>query len=256
MKPVELYRFVQDGVITTLTSADRSSEYNAETYEPETMGRSRINSSGELSKANLEVTMSLNSSHAQGWMSMTSERSLVLTVFSKTDSGVTVIWKGRMSGITPQTSDIKFTFESIFTSLRRPGLRARYTRTCRHAVYFGACGLDKADYAVVGEATDVDGLVITVPSASGAPAGDYFTGMLEYEGVFRLVTAHAGTSIKLSRPIAALSAALAVGPVNVTLYPGCDRSRARCKARFNNLANNGSFPFQPPRNPFDGSSIV
>ena len=64
------------------------------------------------------------------------------------------------------------------------------------------------------------------------------------------------SAIAVSGAIGSLVTALGSGSVNVTLYPGCDRSRSRCVARFNNLARKGSFPFIPIRNPFDGSSIA
>jgi hypothetical protein len=259
VRPVELFRFVQDGTVNTFTSADEDVVYLAETYSAIAIGRSKIESKNELSKANIDVSLGINNSVARGWMNAQSELPLVLTIFQQNELGTNVIWKGRHASTKPRTADIAFTFESIFTSLRRPGLRARFQRNCRHALYRRGCGLAKATFAEVREATAVsaDGLVVTIPTAVADPAGDYFTGMLEAaDGTLRFITVHAGASITLARPIASLVTALGSGPVNVTLYPGCDRSRARCAGRFSNLANNGSFPFIPIRNPFDGSSIV
>ena len=41
----------------------------------------------------------------------------------------------------------------------------------------------------------------------------------------------------------------------ITLYPGCDHTRATCAAKFANLDNFGGFPWIPTRNPFDGGSL-
>jgi hypothetical protein len=212
----------------------------------------------ELSRANIDVSIGINNAVARGWMSVTSEDSLGLTVFRQTDLGTDVIWKGRLAGLKPQLSIIKFTFESVFTSLRRPGLRARFQRTCRHALYSArGCTLNKASFALVRQATAISGLVVTIPAAAGDPAGDYFTGILEAaDGTMRFITVHAGAAITISRAIPSLTTALAGGPVNVTLYPGCDRSHTRCQTRFNNLANQGGFRFIPIRNPYDGGSIT
>lgn len=257
MKTVELYRFLQDGNVTTFTSADKAQTHNSETYDPVAIGRSTITQTGELSKDNLDVTMSLNNTSARFWMNGTSERSLGLTVFSKSVLGTNVMWKGRLAGVTPQQADVKFTFESIFTSMRRPGLRARYQRTCRHPLYGNRCGVNKEAYAVALTATAVNGNVITIPDAAAEPEGDFFTGMLEApDGTTRFIVAHAGALVTLVRPIATLTAAIQGGDTGVLLYPGCDRSRERCATRFDNLDANGSFPFIPHRNPFDGSSIV
>jgi hypothetical protein len=37
---------------------------------------------------------------------------------------------------------------------------------------------------------------------------------------------------------------------NVTLTAGCDRTRATCVAKFNNLANFMGFPYIPTKNPY------
>jgi len=42
----------------------------------------------------------------------------------------------------------------------------------------------------------------------------------------------------------------------VKIYPGCDRVRATCESKFDNLDNFGGFPWIPTKNPFGGSSIV
>jgi hypothetical protein len=257
VKTVELYRFVQDSSVTTLTSADTEQTHSAETYDPVAMGRSIISQNGELSKSNIEVTMTLNNVWARYWMSATSESPLSLTIYSKNALSTSIIWKGRLAGINPQTSDVKFVFESIFTSMRRPGLRARFQRNCRHPLYGPRCGVDKDDFAEVREVTAISGNVVTIPGAASDPAGDYFTGMLlAPDGTLRFITGHSGATITLTRPILTLTAAVLIAPTDVTLYPGCNRSRTRCNARFNNLVRNGGFPFMPLRNPFDGSSII
>lgn len=257
MRPIELYRFVQGATVTTFTSGDKAVTYLAEVYEPIPIGRSNIEMKNELSKANIDVTIDINNDIARGWMNTISEDTLFLTIFQQSDIVTGVIWKGRLANIRPQVAHIKFVFESIFTSLRRPGLRARFQRNCRFPLYGRGCGLNKDDFDVTRSATAVDatGTIITIPTAAVDPAGDYFTGMLKYDNILRFVTAHSGASLTISRPIKSLITAVGLGPTNVILYPGCDRSRTRCFARFNNLAANGSFPFIPIRSPMDGSSI-
>jgi len=257
MRPVELYRFTQGANVYTYTSADEEIVYNSETYVPTPIGRSSIDLRNELSKANIDVRMPLSHEQALLWMKAQSEATVGLTLFQQSDVGTNVIWKGRIVSVKPQKADIIFQLESIFTSLRRPGLRARYQRPCRHVLYRRGCWLDKEDFALVAEATAVAGNVVTVPDAASAPAGDFFTGMiLAPDGTYRFITAHSGASITLQRPIQTLTEALADGPVEVVLYPGCDRTSTRCKDRFNNLNNFGGFKYIPIRNPFDGSSIA
>ena len=143
MRPHGLYRFVLGAEITTLTSYDKAIVYNTETYEPVAISRTGIDLKNELAKANIDVSMGLYEPIAREWMNYTSDQSLILTIFRQSDVGVDTIWKGRLAGIKPGLNDIKFTFESVFTSLRRPGLRARFTRACRHALYSSGCALIK-----------------------------------------------------------------------------------------------------------------
>lgn len=257
MRPVDLFRFTQGGGVYTYTSGNQEQTHNSETYVPAPIGRSGIELKNELNKANLDVRIALGNEQALAWLRADSEAPVGLTVFQKSDLGVNVIWKGRLASVKPAVADIVFSFESVFTSLRRPGLRARYQRPCRHVLYRRGCWLDKADFAVTGTATAVAGSVVTVTEAASAPAGDFFTGMLEApDGTFRFIVGHSGASLTLQRPILSLNTALEDGPVAVTLYPGCDRTPARCNDRFSNGLNHGGFRFIPIRNPFDGSSIA
>lgn len=255
MMPVELYRFTQGASVFTYTSADRDITYSAEDYVATPIGRTGMDLKQELSRASIEVKMPLGHPQAALWLAGTVEASIGLTIFRQDGIGTDVIWKGRMAGMKPGRAEIVFLFESIFTALRRAALRPRWQRQCRHVLYRGKCRLDKADFAEVMTATVVsaDGMTITVPDAASAPAGDFFTGMLGHSGSFRAIVSHSGSTIVLARPMQSLMDASL--PASVTLYPGCDRSRARCRDRFSNGNNHGGFSWIPIRNPFDGSVV-
>lgn len=257
MRQVDLFRFTQGGDVFTYTSANQAQTHNSETYEPIAIGRTKIDVKNELSKANIDVSIALSNAAAMGWLRADSESPVGLTIFSKNESDTEVIWKGRMAAVKPGVAEVVFSFESIFTSMRRPGLRARFQRPCRHVLYRRGCWLDKADFAVAGTVSAIAGNVVTVAEAAAAADGDFFVGMLEApDGTLRFIVAHSGSSLTLQRPIASLNAAFAGGPVAVTLYPGCDRTPARCNGRFSNGLNHGGFRFIPIKNPFGGSSIA
>lgn len=269
---VELYRFVEQGAtprILTLTNADREITYNGETYVPATLSRTRGQAKNELSKANLEVKFDLLNADARRWMASYLEAIVVLTIFERDEAGDTsIVWKGRLASVKPTASEISLIFESVFTSLRRPGVRARYQRTCRHSLYGRGCFLNKAAFAVNGAPTAVNGLVVTVPEAASYPDGWFTTGMIEAaNGELRFVTNHSGSQLTLMQPFLYLAKAVAedgyglsygmhYGGVSVIMYPGCDRRRGTCNTKFNNLGNYGGFDWIPLRNPFDGSSIL
>jgi uncharacterized phage protein (TIGR02218 family) len=158
------------------------------------------------------------------------------------------------------------TCESVFSTLRRAGVRAKYQRLCRHALYGRGCGLDIAISWLTGTVTAVSGNAVTIPEAAGQPDGWFRGGVLRFGTQLGFITGHAGALLTLSRPMPELAAAIAAPdidpdtgdplPVFVDLAPGCDLRAATCAAKFGNLPNFGGFPDIPGRNPFGGGSIV
>jgi len=75
---------------------------------------------------------------------------VTLTVFRANANSLEdfiVYWKGRVvSASWPDAAMAKLSCESVFTALKRPGLRAKYQRMCRHALYSPQCGVDRDDY--------------------------------------------------------------------------------------------------------------
>lgn len=258
---LELFRFVEGANVYTRTNLDTPYSYNSgsgtETYVPSTLKRTEIESKNEINKQSIDLSFSLDDAMARAWMVENVENVVTLTVFEVDNASVDVSWKGRLSSVKPSVAEIVLSFESIFTSLRRPGLRARFLRTCRHSLYRRGCKLNKADFAETGVPTAIAGLTVTVARAADFPDGFFTTGMIaSADGTLRFITNHIGSTLTLIRRLPSLEVAFAAGPTTVTLYPGCDRTRPTCGAKFGNLPNYGGFDWIPTRNPFNGSSII
>jgi len=268
----ELYKFVEGSNVWTVTSSDADEDYNGETYVSTTIGRNEAESKNELSRANLEVSFDLDSPIARRWMREVIDSVVTLSIFSKDveTSSVMVVWKGRLSSVKPDVTSITLVFESIFTSLRRAGLRKRYQRSCPHVLYGRGCRLNKDDWKTSGVVggMSANGLIVSVGEAATFPDGYFTAGMIEApDGTLRFITNHVGSTLTLIRPVYSLSEAFAnsgygynygnfYGSVVVNIYPGCDRSKETCNDKFSNLLNYGGYPFIPLKNPFGGSSIV
>lgn len=257
----ELYRFSEQGsnLVWTFTSGNQVVTHNSEDYLPTAISRSTIESRNELVRANLDIKVTLTNAAALRWMSDNGENIVSLSLFERNRNGtVSTIWKGRLVSIIPGMTDIVLKFESIFTSLRRPGLRARYQKSCRHALYSRGCNLDPADFEIDVLLTELSGTVATIPLAASQTDGYYTGGMLRApDGVLSYIISHVGERITLQRASFSLISAVDVGlPVSVKLYPGCNHSREVCNSKFNNLLNYGGFDFIPQKNPMGGSSIV
>lgn len=261
----ELYRFSEQASssIWTFTSGNEEVVYDAgdgdETYEPVSIGRSAVNVKNEMAKSNIEVNISLDNEVAIRWMQDNGEKIVSLTIFEREKGGTfNVVWKGRLASVQPGMTGVTLKMESIFTSLRRPGLRARYQRSCRHALYGRGCNLDAEDFASVGTVTASADRVLTVTEAAAQASGYFVGGMFRApDGTLSYIVDHSGSSITLQRLSYALVEAIAGGfPFVGTLYPGCDHTIETCDAKFNNKLNCGCFRFIPQKNPMGGGSII
>lgn len=273
-QPVELFHFTDGTTDWRYTSRARDITVDGVTYTAEQISRSDVTQSGEINKDGISLEFPRTNEFARRFFGGVVDRVITLTIWrghtTDGDAEYIAYWKGRVvsSKLSGSGKSIGLECESIFTSMKRPGLRARYQRNCRHALYGRGCEVDKDAYKVVALVTSASGSEIVVPAAAGFADGYFLGGMVEApDGTFRFITSHVGSTLTLARPVASISVAVSdagyglsyglyYGGPSVALYPGCDRSRDTCSTRFSNLDRYGGFPFIPLRNPIDGSSIV
>ena len=256
-RPVELFRFVHGATVWTYSSGPEA-VYNSETYAVYPIGRDgEIEQTGEIHKSGLGVLMPRTSPISMLYLTGYPEHVMSLTIFRMhhgASDGPVVYWKGRVvSAERPDNVACRLVCEPIFTRLKQPGLRARYSRQCRHSLYRSGCNVDKDDYAAAGTVSAVSASkkVLTITAADALADGWFQGGMVATPGGgFLFIASHAGATITLQNPCG-----LAVGN-SVTLYPGCNLSRQTCKDKFDNILNFGGQPWIPLRNLFDGRSIV
>lgn len=260
---------LQEGLIWNWTSGQDPVQFNGELYVPTPISRGQMESKDEISKANIEIELDLDNPMGRRWLSEFMDVIITLSLYEQDeDDDIHIVWKGRLASVKPAMSEIKLSFESVFTSLRRPGLRARYQRSCRHMLYGRGCALNKELWAVRGTLVAATSMVATVPEAASYPDGWFTTGVIEApDGTLRFIAHHEGDTITLLSPSESLAKAVAndgyglsygmfYGGAGVRLFPGCDRTRSTCDGKYNNLNNYGGFDWIPTRNPFDGSSII
>lgn len=255
--PVELYELIQGVTRWNFCSAANSITYLGQVFEPSTITRDRIKQTSDIFKDSLKLTFPRSDSFASQFLGFAPEEVTTVTIFrghtNDTDGEFIVYWKGRVVGAKTSGNKIEIECESVFTSIRRPGLRARFEYACRHTLYGSGCGVNRELYKHVGTVLSISGgLEITVSGASSEADGFYTGGIfVSAEGSARFITSHVGDVVTISRTISDL-----VGSQSATIYPGCDHLTGTCNTKFNNLDNHGGFPWIPSRNPFNGSSIV
>ncbi|MEY9717851.1 putative phage protein (TIGR02218 family) [Sinorhizobium fredii] len=257
--PYFLYLFDNGVTPERLTSEPEALTRVGESWTPSPVSHGDLEQTGDIEKSSLDLTFPLSNSFARTFLTPAAAITTV-TIWRGHRDDMTetlrVVWKGRAVGAKDRGNEIVVSVESVFTSMRRTGCRARYQRTCRHALYFPGCDLDRAAFEVAGTVTSVDGLVLTIAAAAAAADGDYAAGIVNFGGVMGFVARHVGNQVTLLTAIAGLAETVAAnGSATVLLAPGCNLTRSRCNSRFNNGLNFGGFDRMPDNNPFSISIV-
>lgn len=273
-RPYYLYQFIEGDQVWRFTSratdwTSAASEGDTINWEAAAISHGDVVQTSEIERGRLELTWPLSHPFARRFLAPLGNTPVTLTIFRGHEQvlGETVAhWKGRVVGAEVEGVRILLNCESVFSTLRRAGVRAKYQRLCRHALYGRGCGLDIAFHWQTGTVTAVAGNALTIPEAAGQPDGWFRGGVLRFGAQLGFITGHVGMTLTLSRPMHEVAEALAAPelapetgdplPVVADIAPGCDLRASTCAAKFGNLANFGGFPEIPGRNPFGGSSIV
>lgn len=255
--PVEMYQIDQGSSTRRYTTHAKPVSVSGNIFEPKNITRDAVETSDDSFKGTLTLTLPRNDALAVELIGASLEIPMIVTLFrghlsGNTAQDVSVYWKGRVVTTKAQDNEIKIDCESVFTSLKRAGLRARYEKTCRHEVFDKGCRVNEANFRKEGVISSVNVMDIVI-TGEDAPVGYYTAGMVIFpDGTTRLITKHEKAGeITISRPHPA-----AQSGQRVTLLPGCDHSISTCKNKFNNYINYGGWPYIPIKNPFGGSSFT
>lgn len=268
--PYFLYEFNTSTAVYRYTDYPDTITVLSQEWEPFPIKHTEVKQSNELSKNGITITIPITGAFANLFIGWSPDEIVTLTLrrghFGSTDT--LVYWKGRLASHNLKNQEIELKLESIFTSLRRAGIRARFQRNCRHVLYGPGCNLDKSSFALEGTLSGITGLVLTIQEASGESSGWFNGGIVELpDGSYRMIMDHTGNNITISRASRHIIDNFGntgygynyggfYGGYPVILYPGCDRTILTCKNKFNNLLNQGGFKWIPSKNPMGGSSIV
>lgn len=252
---VELYEFKQHTNVWRFTSCDEPIVKDSFTYLPISISRDRVKQNSDAFKNDLRLSFNRKNAFAAQFLNYTPDSVTTVTVFRGHIGSNEWIayWRGRVQSGEASENTITINCESIFTSVMRPGLRARYEYNCRHPLYSTSCRVSAAAFRVNGTIAIVstDNASIGVPACIPYASGHFSGGFVEINGQRRFIIAHAADVLTLSRPLKE-----AVAGASIAVYPGCDHALSTCSSKFNNIDNFGGFPWIPTANPFGGSSIV
>lgn len=257
-QPVELYEFSQNAQVEYFTNAPFDVTVLGITYKAANVSRSDITVTNKMDKAEITLVFPREHEYARRFIGTLQDFVTTVTIkrghLTDPDNQFIVHWKGRVVSSKAGMSAIEIICESVFTSLKRHGLRARYQKTCRHTLYSTPCGVLQAAHKVTAVVQAVSANMTTLTlTGVGSYADGYFSGGMikSAGGVLRFITSHTGVTISINK-----SFSEPLVSTEVDVLPGCDHLKQTCNDKFDNLVNFGGFPYIPTINPFGGSSIV
>ena len=160
--------------------------------------------------------------------------------------GTTPLWDGPVSEAAPTSTRVDVTVDSGMGLLTKQMPPRTYQAGCTHTLYDAGCALVKATYTVTG--TVASGSTVSVVQSNLTSQGsNYFAlGVLTFTtgalaGVQRGVRYSALGALSLDRPLKSVPAA----GDTFTVYPGCDKTRSTCLAKFSNMAHFAGQPLVP-----------
>lgn len=122
-----------------------------------------------------------------------------------------------------------------------------YQKACNHALYSVGCGVSMTDFDVEPVAVLQEGASLTAVEFSAFSDNWFKAGFaLTSKGERRFIVGHTGTEIRLITPFVNFTP----GSDTLTVYAGCDLTKATCEDKFNNLANYMGFMWVGNKNPF------
>lgn len=254
-RPLELYEFTYGATAYRYTSSDGDVVYGGHTYTAVPISRGSVEETSEVARLALEITASRDLSVLDLFSVAPPEEVVLVTLrrLHSDDGEAIIMWMGRVLNVTLNNASAEIHCESVYTSLKRIGLRRLYQKSCPHVIYGPGCALARSTYKATKTVSTVSGTTITV-SSIGAVDGFYAGGYLEWtsDGVShrRAIHSQTGGAIVVGFSIPGIAAS-----ASVDLYPGCDHTLATCASKFSNSDNYGGMPFFPSKNPFAGVAI-
>ncbi len=175
---------------------------------------------------------------------MTIERAIMAT-WGDISNGTVIMFSGRVANADFDRTMATITIKSDFELMNIKMPKNLYQPSCSHSLYSAGCGVNKAThtktYSIISASTS-----LTFNTNVAEASGVYDQGVILFTsgqnaGVKRTVKAQNAAVIGVSLPL--------VYPVQVgdtfEISKGCDKTKATCQTKFNNLNNFRGFPFIP-----------
>ncbi len=262
----DLYTFtLPGGIVIALTSADRALTWNGVTY---LSGAPALDRSAITQKTGLQVSsVKINVYPAatdliagSTWFAALRRGSFdgasveidraFASAWGQPVTGVITMLKGRVADATFGRSKAEIEVNSWTELLSNQMPRTYYQSACNNTLGDARCGIDRALYSEAGALLMVDSaavLMTTLPAPQNWFAYGYLTmtsGVCANESrpiIFNSGPIAGGNQLALQVP---LTVPPSVGDTFIA-YPGCDKTVATCRSKFDNIGRYTGYPFIP-----------
>lgn len=255
----DLYTFtLVSGTILRYTSWDADQVYYGQTFSASgpLIERSRVRTVIGVEVDTLDLTLWPDPTHlvgSQPWLAAAASGALdgalvsLYRVFMDAAGAIVggyINFSGRWSDFTMTRTEIRAAVRSDLELFNVKIPRNLYQAGCLHTLYDADCGVNRAGHAV--GATVSSATRTTLSCALAQAAGWFDLGYIRFDsgalaGTKRSVKSYTPGSFVLLNPLPMVPSA---GDA-FTAYPGCDKTLATCKAKFDNLIAFRGFPFIP-----------
>lgn len=253
----ELYEFSYQGGTFRYTSADNPITFDSHIYQVVAIQHTPPKEVADIAKASLTVTAPPDLEVSELFRAAPPDDvvGLVIRRLQIDDGTAEAFWLGRVLSVRWPPDQSELRCESIYTSMRMPGLRRIYSKNCPHVLYGARCRAAEADFIETITVSAVAGRTITSPDFATFEDGYFSGGKIRWEStpgfyVRRGIKIHDGDTITVTHPIPGLEPG-----VVLSALPGCNHSMLHCAEKFDNLLNYGGFPYMTERNPFGANSV-
>jgi uncharacterized phage protein (TIGR02218 family) len=244
----ELFRFTLGNQVFCYSGGQQSVVYQDEEYRPRAIQAGAFDQTADMQRSKRVVSSQKDLEVAALYVSGPPEGTVGVTIFCLLEGA---IWKGRISGVEFSDSKAEITCESVFTQLRRVGLRRVYQVPCPLVLYGPQCGKNRDQYRLDGAVAWIDGFAVHAAVFASKPSGWLAGGFVVSPKGRGMIMQHSGDGITLAAPIPGLA-----WNDPITAYAGCSRDLTACDTKFANTANFGGCPYLPAKNPFSGDALV
>lgn len=256
--PVELFHFRTDDALENWarTTGDEPFTDGLLNYELSPIKRSGVRSSAGESQGPMTVELPIDDPLVAKFISYLPERQILLTVYRThvfdSISEKVAVFIGTVNSCSYDSEKATLSCQPATNATSRNVPWQSCKALCNWGLYQQGCGVLKATFEQVFPTGPnfVDGLTVTDPILSGYSDGWFTNGYVEVQSTreTRFIVSHIGDSISL---IAPFTTSPAGQPTR--FYPGCNRTEATCRDKFDNIENYLGFDRVPTENPFNTS---